>query len=153
MMPLTVTALIWIGMLVGVSFVATPVKFLAPSLTLPVALDVGRQTFFWFSRIEIVLAFATLAAAFAARSRHRSRQAAPAGDSVAVLLTAVLFVIVGVQVLWLLPVLDARVDVILRGGTPPASSLHTVYVGIELVKLAALVAVAWLALVGLRRPT
>lgn len=47
----------WAGFLAGVSFLATPVKFLAPSLTLPVALDVGRQTFFAFNRSEIVLAY------------------------------------------------------------------------------------------------
>ena len=29
---------LWIGLLVGVSFVATPVKFRVPLLTLPVAL-------------------------------------------------------------------------------------------------------------------
>lgn len=34
-------AVLWAGLLLGVSFLATPVKFLAPSLSLPVALDVG----------------------------------------------------------------------------------------------------------------
>src|SRR5665648_1182454 len=47
-----VIAAVWIGMLVGVSFLATPAKFLAPSLTLPVALDVGRHTFSVFNRVE-----------------------------------------------------------------------------------------------------
>ncbi|MBN1237408.1 MAG: hypothetical protein JXB36_02850 [Gammaproteobacteria bacterium] len=152
MMPLAVTTLLWIGMLVGVSFLATPVKFLAPSLSLPVALDVGRQTFFWFSRVEIVLAFAALAGAVAARTQRRTRTGGPArGEAVAVLLTVLLLGSVAAQVLWLLPVLDARVEVILGGGTPPASSLHTLYVGIELAKLAALIGVAWLALSGMRR--
>jgi hypothetical protein len=45
----------WAGFLVGLSFLAMPVKFMAPSLTLPVALDVGRQTFFVFNRSEIML--------------------------------------------------------------------------------------------------
>src|SRR5690606_9509596 len=60
---LAVASLVWIGALLGVSFLATPVKFLAPSLTLPVALDVGRQTFHWLNRVEIVLAAATLVSA------------------------------------------------------------------------------------------
>jgi hypothetical protein len=36
---------IWAGLLLGVSFVATPAKFLAPSLPMTQALDVGRWTF------------------------------------------------------------------------------------------------------------
>ncbi len=49
-------ALLWIGLLIGVSFLATPAKFLAASLTLPVALDVGRHTFAIFNRVEWLLA-------------------------------------------------------------------------------------------------
>lgn len=36
-------ALFWAGMLAGVSFLATPVKFEAASLSLPVALEVGTR--------------------------------------------------------------------------------------------------------------
>jgi hypothetical protein len=57
---LSALALVWAGTLFGVSFLATPVKFLAPSLTLPVALDVGRQTFGVFSLVEIVKGAKTL---------------------------------------------------------------------------------------------
>jgi hypothetical protein len=60
-------ALLWAGMLIGVSFLATPAKFLAPSLILPVALDVGRQTFGLFSLVEIVFASILVAAAFVTR--------------------------------------------------------------------------------------
>ena len=35
----------WLGKLLGVSLVSTPVKFQASSLDLPVALEVGRVTF------------------------------------------------------------------------------------------------------------
>jgi len=38
-------AWVWMGIVIGVSFLATPVKFTADSLTRPVALDVGRATF------------------------------------------------------------------------------------------------------------
>ena len=36
-----IVATLWLGLLLGVAFLATPAKFLAPGL-LPVALDVGR---------------------------------------------------------------------------------------------------------------
>ena len=41
-MAVLVAATLWAGLLMGVSFVATPVKFLAPSLSLAVALDVDQ---------------------------------------------------------------------------------------------------------------
>lgn len=43
---------LWLGMLIGVSFIGTPAKFGAATLSLPVALDVGRTTFALFNWIE-----------------------------------------------------------------------------------------------------
>lgn len=55
-----IAATLWLGLLLGVSFLATPAKFLAPSLTLPVALDVGRHTFFIFNKVEWLLSIVLL---------------------------------------------------------------------------------------------
>jgi hypothetical protein len=52
--------LLWAGLSVGVAFLATPVKFLAPSLTLPAALDVGRHTFSLYNRAELALLVALI---------------------------------------------------------------------------------------------
>ena len=49
-------ALFWAGFLAGVSFLATPIKFTAPRLALPVALDVGRVTFAALNKVEIAAA-------------------------------------------------------------------------------------------------
>ena len=46
---------LWIGLLVGVCFIATPAKFQAQSLSLPVALDVGRSTFAIWNNVEWIL--------------------------------------------------------------------------------------------------
>ena len=51
-----------LGLLIGVSFLATPVKFRAASLDLPVALDVGRVTFELFSKVELGFCAALLIA-------------------------------------------------------------------------------------------
>src|SRR5664280_976623 len=48
-------AMLWLGLLIGFAFLATPTKFPAPSLSLPVSLDVGRQTFYAFNKVEWVL--------------------------------------------------------------------------------------------------
>lgn len=128
---LIVSTLLWLGLLLGVSFLATPVKFMADTLSLPVALDVGRHTFGVFSYVEIAVAtlmFISLAAARAGRT---------------VTLAAVaLGVLVALQALWLLPVMDARVDIIIQGGTPESTRLHEIYIAFELLKAGLLVFVA-----------
>lgn len=160
-LALAVVSLVWIGVLLGVSFLATPVKFLAPSLTLPVALDVGRQTFHWLNRVEIVLAIAALVTAVAydmpalrhgaARGKAALEPRAPHDElPYATLLASVLLVAVAAQALWLLPMLDARVELIIQGAMPPPSWLHDAYVIIEAAKLGALVGGAWLAIAALR---
>lgn len=128
-------AILWAGLLLGVSFLATPVKFFAPSLTLPVALDVGRQTFMVFNLVELALTV------LLAGLLTRAPKPAIRGAAIAVAL------VVAVQTFWLLPVLDARVQLILDGDTPPPSSLHTLYIALDVLKLALL---AILAVLGFR---
>lgn len=130
-MALLALVMLWIGTLVGVSFLATPAKFLAPSLTLPVALDIGRQTFAVFNKIEWVY-IAVCALLIAIEPRNRIGSAGLIG-------VAVLSVL---QMGWLLPELDVRVGTIIAGGRPPASPLHHVYIVAEVAKLIMLGVVA-----------
>lgn len=131
-----VVIILWIGLLVGVSFLATPAKFLAPSLSLAVALDVGRQTFSVFNKVEWFVAAALLAVVLAGRRGPLS--------IVVALLAAVLVV---AETLWLLPMLDFRVGQIIAGQQPAASNLHVLYIAVEIGKLAVLciaaAATAW----------
>ncbi len=127
---LLVVAAIWLGMLLGVSFLATPAKFLAPSLTLPVALDVGRHTFAAFNKAEWVLA-AALLLAFAAGARGW-----PIAAGVAVAVALLL-----AETVWLLPALDARVGMILAGQPPRPSGLHYGYIACDAAKLLVLAVV------------
>lgn len=125
-------ALVWAGMVLGVSFVATPAKFLAPSLSRPVALDVGRHTFRTFGRVEMVVA-ALLGLRRTASAPQR-------------LLAAVPGLIVLAQGLCLRPRLDTRTQQVVRGITvPPASGLHLAYVTSEAAKLAALLTMGLMA--------
>lgn len=124
-------ALLWTGMLVGVSFVATPVKFTASGLSLPVALEVGHVTFRLFSRIEWALAAGLLLASLFGARRW------PA------VLAGLLAALVAVQALWLLPVLDARIAAVVAGTPLPPTSHHTIYAVAEGAKLLLLLAAAW----------
>lgn len=109
--------------IIGVSFIATPVKFQAPSLTVPVGLEVGRYTFGLFTRIELCFMIAAIIAAVIAQPRRTSLLA---------------LALVGIQLLvqqyWLLPQLDNRVSQILAGGPILFSTSHWVYAGFEGLK-------------------
>jgi hypothetical protein len=121
----------WAGVIIGLSFIATPVKFQAPSLSMPVALEVGRYTFRLFANVELGFLISAVAAACLARPRR---------------LTLFVLSAVGVQLLlqryWLLPELDRRVSQILAGGTVGFSASHWVYVAFDVFKTAILIAAA-----------
>jgi hypothetical protein len=136
---LTAFLLLWAGVVIGVSFLAAPAKFAAPSLTLPVAMEVGREEFGVLNLVEVGFAVVTLALAFLVRPSRPTW--------VGLGLAAA---IVALQGLWLLPVLDARAEMIMEGQTPPAAPWHTVYVVLEVTKLLALLGAGWLALARLR---
>ena len=127
-MPLL--AWLWAGLVLGVSFVATPVKFLAPSLSLADALEVGRVTFEALKWIECVAVVALAATIWIAAPRRR--ELALLGVIVAILLC---------QYVWMLPVLDARVQTIIDGKDLPPSTLHWIYTALEFVKIVLLVAI------------
>lgn len=116
-------AAFWLGILMGVSFLATPVKFQADTLTLPVALEVGRVTFALFSKIEWGLYLLLLITAILSRSSFFR--------------WGCLLVLLALQLtesLWLLPVLDARVGDVMAGRTIPDSSHHFLFIATELCK-------------------
>ena len=131
----TFVALTWLGMLVGVSFIATPVKFMVPSLSLPVALQVGNVTFSLFAKIEWSAAALLVIALVPAKT----------GTAVkAMVITTV--AILAVESLWLLPVLDARVSAVIAGQPLPPSLDHLLYALSEVAKALLLSGVAILAL-------
>ena len=133
-------AAVWLGMLVGVSFLATPVKFQAPSLDLPVALEVGRVTFAAFSKVEWGLSLLLVITTLYPRVLRAET-----------LLAAVAVLIVVVQTVWLLPVLDVRIEAVVAGQPMPPSIHHMLYATLEAAKAAALTAVALATLFRLGR--
>ena len=124
-------SLFWAGMLAGVSFLATPVKFEAASLDLPVALEVGKVTFALFTRFEWALSF-LLAISVLSGGFRKIETACAAG--------AILLVLI--QALWLLPVLDVRIDAIVAGVPLPPARHHLFYAVSEGLKLVLLCAIA-----------
>lgn len=94
----------WVGMTVGVSMIATPVRFTATSITRPIALDVGRVVFAALNKAEFIALVLLL---LIVRVSDRTRELWA--------WCSVLILIVLAQGAWLIPELAARTDLILAG--------------------------------------
>lgn len=130
--------LLWAGVSIGVAFLATPAKFLAPSLTLPVALDVGRHTFRIYNHVELALFALLLILGLWAQRRRRWYLGALVAGAVVL-----------AQAVWLIPALDLRVLALQADAPPlPPSNLHTAYVALEALKVLWLLAMGFGALIA-----
>ena len=65
-------ALIWLGMVAGISFLEAPVKFMAPSVTLAIGLDIGRHVFGIFNKVECAIALTIAIFLIIIRKKDRS---------------------------------------------------------------------------------
>lgn len=126
---------LWVGFVGAISFMESWVKFRAPSVTREIALDVGRAVFRALNRVEIAFAVLVVAASVV------NHAPLPVDISISVALLAL-----AVQTAYLLPRLDLRARQAVAGGSLPPSKLHVIYVVLELVKVAALLAHAVLQL-------
>ena len=130
-----VFTLLWIGFVCAISFMETPLKFQAPSLTLPVALEIGHLVFHALNALEIGFAFAITAITLLNDWPRRIRA-----------LTHFIALLLATQTILLYTVLDARTLAIIHGLEVPERSFHPYYVALEGVKLVLLLYLAYLQL-------
>lgn len=127
--------LVWLGMVLAISFIEAPLKFRAPGVTLQIGLGIGRLVFRALNTCELALAAAVLAC-FAVKP-PTTGIAVAAGLAVATLLA---------QVLIVRPRLASRSDAVLAGDDAPRSRAHWAYVGLEIPKVIALLIAGMLLL-------
>lgn len=130
-----VFTLLWIGFVCAISFMETPLKFQAPSLTLPVALEIGHLVFHALNALEIGFASAITAITLIKDWPRRIRA-----------LTLLIALLLATQTILLYTVLDARTLAIIHGLEVPARSFHPYYIALEGVKLVLLLYLASLQL-------
>ncbi len=130
-----VFTLLWIGFVCAISFMETPLKFQAPSLTLPVALEIGHLVFHALNALEIGLATVITAITLATAWPRRIR-----------VFTFLIGVLLATQTILLYTVLDARTLAIIHGLEVPERSFHPYYVVLEGVKLVLLLFLTYLQL-------
>ena len=129
--------LIWLGMVLAISFLEAPLKFRAKGLELPVGLAIGRIVFRALNIAEVIWAV-VIALCLSVTG--------PSGP--VLVLAAVTAVLLAVQLLVVRPRLNRRSARVLAGQEAPRSRAHHAYIGLEALKLAALVALGATLLAG-----
>jgi hypothetical protein len=130
---------LWVGITIGVSMIATPVRFTAASITRPIALDVGRVVFAALNKAELAALVILL---IVVRSSGRATKLWG--------FCGVLALIVIAQSAWLTPELAERTQMIINGVEPPQSYAHAIYSSLELIKIGLLLFLGFSSL-GLER--
>ncbi|MCM6775139.1 hypothetical protein NDR87_24885 [Nocardia sp. CDC159] len=123
--------MLWLGMVLAISFLEAPLKFRAPNVTLAIGLGIGRLVFRALNTAETVLALALLISAFLARV---------SGATWVWLAAAV--AVLAVQILIVRPPLTRRSNRVLAGEEGPRSHAHYWYVGLEVAKVVTLIGLA-----------
>ncbi|WP_024802179.1 hypothetical protein [Nocardia sp. BMG51109] len=123
--------MLWLGMVLAISFLEAPLKFRAPGVTLALGLGIGRLVFRALNIAETVLAVLLVVSALVV---------GPSGATWGWLLAA--GVVLAVQVLVVRPPLTRRSDRVLAGEDGPRSTAHYWYIGFEVAKVVALIGTA-----------
>lgn len=126
---LSQVALLWAGLLIGCSFIATPAKFRAPSLSRSTALEVGRATFRAMVVAEVVLA---LVAVFIVVRSHQPS-----------LLLGLAVLALATQWILIMPALNKRTDAVQKDGEAHGPPWHFAYIFLEAFKVVILLVVAF----------
>lgn len=124
----TALTFVWLGLLLGISFIETPLKFRAPDIDVPRALGIGRLVFGALNIVEIGLAAALMLLVI-------QREAAAGQVAVLVLVVAALLS----QIALIRPRLNRRTDRIIAGEVLQRSRLHLGYVVLEVAKVGLLI--------------
>lgn len=131
----TAVTFVWLGMVLAISFLETPLKFRAPEVSLRIGLGIGRLVFRALNTVEAVLAVALVVAIILASAPVRI-----------VIALVVAVAVLAVQLAVVRPRLTRRSDRILAGADAPRSRSHYAYIALETVKVAALIVTGVLVL-------
>ncbi|BDT95729.1 hypothetical protein IFM12275_57050 [Nocardia sputorum] len=123
--------MLWLGMVLAISFLEAPLKFRAPGVTLALGLGIGRLVFRALNIAEAVLAALLVLAALIVGSGTATWG-----------WLGVAAVVLAVQILVVRPPLTRRSDRVLAGEELPRSHAHYWYIGLEVAKVVALVGLA-----------
>ena len=121
-------ALLWAGIVIGSSFIATPAKFRVPSLNIETGLEIGRVTFRMLLAAELALLIVGVTLLVTSRQRKS--------------LIWLVALILAIQWLVVMPFLNARTNAVISGTPADGPPWHLAYIGLEAAKITLLLIVA-----------
>lgn len=125
---------VWLGLLIGISLIETPLKFQAPGITIPLGLGIGRLVFAAMNVAEAVLALLLLLAVF--------RSHAPRSERV---LAFMLAAVLALKALVVRPLVQGTTDAVIAGEREGGSGMHLLYIAADGLLIVGLVALLVLA--------
>ena len=128
-------AFTWLGMVLAISFLEAPLKFRAPGITTRLGLGIGKLVFRALNAVEVVALVVIVVALVVG-----------APPAVVVISAVVAGAMLVLQLAAVRPVLNKRPAAVLAGEDAPRSRAHLFYVGLEVVKVVALVVLGIAAL-------
>ena len=127
----------WLGLVIAVSFLETPLKFQVSGMTLPIALELGKTMFGISTNIQLGLMILVFFNFFLNPSKLNKF----------IICTGVLLALILVlEKFWMLPILDARADVLATVKGLPPTPLHNYFIYAECIKAIILLSIGFLQL-------
>lgn len=111
---------IWMGLLIGISFIEAPLKFTAPGITIPLGLGIGQLVFTAMNYVEMAL-FVVLVLSSVKRGVDQRFWTLIAG----------LGVVLAAKVVVIRPLLAQRTDAVLAGLESGGSITHYFYIAAD----------------------
>lgn len=128
---------VWIGLIIGISFIEAPLKFTAPGITIPLGLGIGRRVFLAMNIVEIVIGIALVVALISLWRSQRIQ--AVAHFSAMRLYSCIALAMLLAKTLIIRPLLAVESDAVLAGTSEGGSATHYYYIGAEGILFIALV--------------
>lgn len=129
--PLSIASVyLCVGFVCAISFMESWLKFKAPGVDIPTGLGIGRLVFSTLNKVEWFFAVAIVFSMFISKSNLFMLQ------NLAFFIPILALVL---QTLWLLPVLDDRAQMLIRGETVAPSNIHFYYIVLEILKVGSLI--------------
>lgn len=123
-----IITILWVGFILALSFLEAPLKFQAPSVSVPIGLEIGHLVFHALNRIEWFFAILILINLFVGQTTSQT-----------MLTTIAVIILLNVQTLLLYGPLDQRTLAIINGRSVGEAPYHIYYIALEVIKLIGLI--------------
>ncbi len=122
---IAISVFIWIGFVCSISFMEAWLKFRAPGVNLALGLSIGKLVFSALNKVEWFFSV-IIAVSLLLGGQHILK-----GKNNLFMIAIVLLIL---QTFWMLPILNQRADLYMKGLEADKSLVHIYYVAAELAK-------------------